>query len=685
VDFDPGAGVFTMAGTGSFYSAFLMKLDSSGAYIWAKSMLTTVASVGYDLKLDAAGNIFMVGITRGTTDFDPGAGVANLSGYYEVYIGKYTHSGDLIWVKKFNGNNINTCAHFELDSLGNSYLAGTFQGTTDFNPGTGIFNLSSSSGNTAFICKLDSAGNFGWAKKIGGTSAVDSRGICIDRSGNLYIIGHSSGTTDFDPGPGTYTLAAASGSWDMFVLKLSAAGNFVWVRRTNNSYNKAVFSICIDRDDNLYTCGYFTQTTDFDPGPGIFNMTTMGIAESFVTRLDSSGSFIWARQLNGVSSSRELHVDNADNIYVGGTFSTGPVDFDPGPGTAIFSPNSFSDVFLLKLRQDSCSYLAFTFDSIADAGCATPGYISIQALNGQSPYSYIWNTVPPVNNSVLQPDSTGIFSVTASDGTGCTKTLSIQANIHITNSFNMLNVSSCDSFALNNQVYFSSGTYVQHLLNSVGCDSSIQLSLVINTPSASLISDTACYSYTLNSQIYTTSGTYTQTLPNAAGCDSTITLSLVVNNLVAVLTQNGITLTATTSGDSYQWIDCATNTAVAGENNQSFTATTNGNYAVIITENGCSDTSACYTINSVGLKNTLTGIAVSLVPNPTNGTIMIRFERAVESAGIEITNLMGQVIAKEQIRTTNSLSMDIPGPAGLYFVTITDNKGYKTVVKVVKQ
>ena len=106
------------------------------------------------------------------------------------------------------------------------------------------------------------------------------------------------------------------------------------------------------------------------------------------------------------------------------------------------------------------------------------------------------------------------------------------------------------------------------------------------------------------------SGIYTDTIPNAAGFDSVITVNLTIRRADASLTQNQSVLTANASGAAYQWIRCDDgNTPMEGETQQTFTATAEGNYAVIVTQNGCIDTSACLSVDITGLLvNTFTQI-----------------------------------------------------------------------------
>src|SRR5690606_19356246 len=98
-----------------------------------------------------------------------------------------------------------------------------------FDPGVGVYNITSVGGADIFIQKLDSNGNFIWVKSIGATNHEISRAITIDNLGNPIVTGYFEDTVDFDPGAGVFNLTSAGGD-DVFLLKLDINGNFVWAR-----------------------------------------------------------------------------------------------------------------------------------------------------------------------------------------------------------------------------------------------------------------------------------------------------------------------------------------------------------------------------------------------------------------------------------------------------------------------
>ena len=243
-----------------------------------------------------------------------------------------------------------------LDDSGNIYTVGTFVDTVDFDPGIGIYELTSTGTYAAFIQKMDSNGAFVWAKEIGGSLYCYGNFIDVDSAGNVYVAGYFNGNVDFDPSPDTsYTLNPAgsnNNNKDGFVLKLDNNGDFVWARNIGGTgtYDE-VKSLVVDSDDNVVITGNFELTVDFDFGTNVHNITSNGNRDVFVQKLDSNGDFLWAKGMGGTSIDIGLSValDDTGNIYVTGYFKE-TVDFDPGSGIDNHTSNGYEDIFVLQLK-----------------------------------------------------------------------------------------------------------------------------------------------------------------------------------------------------------------------------------------------------------------------------------------------------------------------------------------------
>jgi hypothetical protein len=214
---------------------------------------------------------------------------------------------DFLWAKQIGGSGSDEGFGITIDSDGNVYTTGYFEGTVDFDPGVGITNLTSAGGRDIFISKLDSNGNFVWAKRIGGASDDYGNRIFLDSSGNVYTTGLFGGIVDFDPGSGTNNLAS-NGSNDIFILKLDRNGNFVWAAAMGGTGDDGGFGIALDSNNNVYTTGVFYNTADFNPGPGVFNMTSAGGMDIFISKLDSDGNFIWAKRMGGPNDDKAIAI-----------------------------------------------------------------------------------------------------------------------------------------------------------------------------------------------------------------------------------------------------------------------------------------------------------------------------------------------------------------------------------------
>jgi type IX secretion system substrate protein/beta-propeller repeat-containing protein len=356
VDFDPGYGTKYLHSKG-YTNLFIQKLDASGNFLWAKSIGETGSVGGQLVKIDLAGNLYITGGFHNTVDFDPNSGIKNLTsnGASDIFVLKLDVSGNFLWAKSFGGakDDYDECSN--IDAKGNIYITGRYKSTVDFDPGPGITNLTSNGDHDIFVQKLDASGNFLWAKSIGGTGSDYSYSITVDIVGNAYTTGFFKSTIDFDPGLGVSNLTS-NGAQDIFIQKLDASGNFVWAKSMGGPGYDYGHSITLDSKGNLYTTGSFVKTVDFDPGPGITNLTSNGGDDIFIQKLDASGNFLWAKSIEGqgYGGGSIIITDSKNNLYITGVFKL-TMDFDPGIGIKNLTSNGMIDFFVLKL-DDSGNY-----------------------------------------------------------------------------------------------------------------------------------------------------------------------------------------------------------------------------------------------------------------------------------------------------------------------------------------
>lgn len=215
--------------------------------------------------------------------------------------------------------------------------------------------------------------------------------------------------------------------------------------------------------------------------------------------------------------------------------------------------------------------------------------------------------------------------------------------------------------------------------NSTVCEASL------NTYSVAQVSGATSYTWTLPSgwtgastttsittAASTTSGDIAVSANNSCGLSAPQSLNVSVNLVDTSVSQSGTILTANISGAAYQWINCSDNAIISGQINQSYNATANGNYAVIITQNGCSDTSSCYSISTVGIAENSFSIYTFIYPNPSNGKFQITVDGLpfIKNGNIEIYNVQGKIVYQSVITNTKS-DIDLSNQTiGIYFVKI---------------
>lgn len=393
-------------------ASVLRKIDPDGESIWDLSWPTdSNIGLGDGIAIDSAGNIYVCGMFSGTVDFDPGPGedIHTSDGLEYSYLTKFDPGGNFIWARTWGGGLYGGPAWWDrahgvaVDQFDDVYVVGIFRGTCDFDPGPEVDEHISTGNNSggfdAYITKFDQDGNHKWAHTWGDVNnGMDTGetvfGVATDSTSHIYVLGGFLGTVDFDPGAGVDEHTSTGVYGDVYLLKWSATGDFTWVKTWEAvgycdypGYNQMWGGsyLTADNSDNVLVTGFFTDTKDLDPGPGV--QLEEGDA-GYLSKFNSNGELLWVDTWPCSNLLMMLLysvvADSADNVIMGGAISE-EIDLDPGPGTDIRSPGAIRDAILVKLDPDG-TYLwgrnwgsvnPWAYELVDSWGVATYGTSSI--------------------------------------------------------------------------------------------------------------------------------------------------------------------------------------------------------------------------------------------------------------------------------------------------------------------
>ncbi|MFK0730379.1 MAG: SBBP repeat-containing protein, partial [Gloeotrichia echinulata HAB0833] len=341
--------------------------------LWAQKFGGTSGDTGWSIAADGAGNTYVTGTFNGTANFgnttltSTGFGFGNS----DAFVAKFDSSGKVLWAQKLGGTSTDFGYGITVDGAGNSYATGNFSGTATF----GSTTLTSTGNEDAFVTKLDSSGNFLWAKKLGGTSSDSGYSITTDGAGNTYVTGVQDALSILN----SVQFGNFTSSDNAFITKLDNNGNVLWTKNLSGVFSsERGHSITSDGTGNTYVTGFFSGTTTF----GNTTLTSAGNQDAFITKLDSSGNFLWAQKLGGTLADVGVGItsDGVGNTYVTGVFRS----------TATFGSTTLTsagdeDAFVAKLDGNGNVVWAKNFGGIGiddGLGIVTDGLGNIYLTGG---------------------------------------------------------------------------------------------------------------------------------------------------------------------------------------------------------------------------------------------------------------------------------------------------------------
>ena len=393
-----------------------------------------------------------------------------------------------------------------------------------------------------------------------------------------------------------------------------------------------------------------------------------------------------------IGNGNSINVDGASNLV----HSSDGAGGGGGGGSVLLDVPTFSGALIVNANGSDGGNVS----NVGSSNCNGPGgggsggvlWISQSSIPlGISPN--ITGGAAGITAATTQTNCTLGGNNNATDGnTGLVLTglSSFEANCNISTTIQSTTICNSDSMYLSGAWQLSAGTFYD-TISSGCCDRIIETTLTVLPEISDTINQTICAGeqVVLNGTIYNATITGAIEIFNAVGpnnCDSTVLLNLTVLNAIDTsISISGNTLTANQTGANYQWVDCNNvNLAIDGATAAQYTFTDFGTYAVVITTGACSDTSACYTVNTIGILENNFEHQLRLYPNPTSGKFAIDLGKRYPTVTIKITDLAGKLIHSQHSTESQLLHLKIEKPAGLYLLML-ESGDQKAVIRLVKE
>lgn len=337
--------------TGNTSDLIIIKYDSTGNVLWAKSAGGMGMDNANSVDIDSSGNIYLVGdFASSTITFDTIILMnSNIIDTADIFLVKYDSNGNVLWAKSGCGTNYDYAQSVAVSSSGIIYITGNFFSSIITFGSTTLTNVGT---NDIFIVKYDTNGTVLWAKSAGGLSYEEPYSVAIDISENAYITGgFRSKTVAFDSTNLT-NADSTSNTYDIFVAKYNTSGNLEWAKRFGGTNWDEGNSIALDTLGNIYVAGIFSSfNLIFDSD----TLTNAGYEDIFLVKYDINGKVFWAKSAGGADGgdwANSLSVDDSGNSYVTGVFQGDTLTLGTTSLVNADNIHNTHDVFLAKYNTN---------------------------------------------------------------------------------------------------------------------------------------------------------------------------------------------------------------------------------------------------------------------------------------------------------------------------------------------
>ncbi|MGD1846865.1 MAG: SBBP repeat-containing protein [Salibacteraceae bacterium] len=683
-------------------NVMLVKFDSSGVRQWGTYYGGLDSDVGSDCIVDPFGNVYVAGSTRSvtgiadSTSFQDTLSIQN--GTFDAFVVKFSPGGVRQASTYYGGPQTDFGSGCTVDGLNRLYLCGSSDNSTNLAT-SGSHQPMLNGAADGYLVKFDNCIGNGSSITTSACSTYTSPGGQILISSGVYLdtlfnsIGCDSVLTinltinnTFDTlYPmlcDSFSAPSGNNTWFTSGLYLDTLSNavgcdsilsiFLTVQTSYDTiFPTACYHYTAPSGSPTWTqSGTYSDTLVNNAGCDSILSIHLLIQTTYdtiaVTACDSfqapSSTNTWDSA--GVYNDTLTNVAGCDSILtiqlmLLNSFDTVSVVgcnsyVSPSGNFTWTAPGVYQDTVLNSAGCDSILTLSLSllnsYDTVAVAGCG-----SYTSPSG----NYIW-TVP------------GVYQDTIPNAAGCDSILTL--TLSLLNSFDTLLATACSAYTApsGNVTWTTAGSYTDTLTNALGCDSILTIHLTLLN-SFDTLSLTACDSLVSPSgqSIWTTSGTFTDTLTNTMGCDSILTVQLTINNPAdAAFSQTGFTLTANTPATFYQWLTCDTGwVSIQGAIDSTYTVVANGEYALAVQQNGCTDTSTCLSILNVSTA-VINLPRVAVYPNPFDDQFSVDLRQSRQWTTLTVYSITGQMVSSFRLSPGQVHEIGISGATGVYILEV---------------
>jgi hypothetical protein len=332
----------------STFDIFIVKFNSEGDLLWAKSGGGIYHEHANSVCTDHLGNVFIFGnFMSPVVTFD------NLSlyntGNLDLMLIKYDRNGNATWAKSAIGSGQENAWSVKTDLNNNVYIAGSYRSSSISFDNFTLIN--SSNYFDLYLVKYNPNGSVIWVKSASGEKWDDANAISVDEENNVYLAGHFNSDTLYFDSTTLYLSNIAHSNIDMYILKLNSTGNIVWAKNSTGSAWIYPHSVSTHGANHIAIVGTFTGNnfgnTEYF---GTNAITTFGSYDIFLVNYDSSGNAIWCENFGGTNMDfgQDICYDNMGNLIIAAFFQSDSFTFD-----SLTFINNYNSKMLVAKKRDS--------------------------------------------------------------------------------------------------------------------------------------------------------------------------------------------------------------------------------------------------------------------------------------------------------------------------------------------